>query len=127
MIHALLFLFMSTGQEKESFQDYSSSGSESEADREYASAADDSDKEEQTFQDHIFGTIDRCFFQPLYPGASISIFDSYTLVCQSALKHSLTRKAFEELFKLASSSPTTRWSGQNVRIQVEENLRGHLH
>ena len=39
---------------------------------------------------------------PLYDGARISVIDSYILMLQYALKHSLTKKAFEELIKLIS-------------------------
>ena len=38
--------------------------------------------------------------QPLFPGSTLSIFDSYLLFLQYALRHSLTKKAFEELITL---------------------------
>ena len=42
------------------------------------------------------------FSTPLYEGADITIFESYLLALQYATRHSLTKKAFEELLQLIS-------------------------
>ena len=39
---------------------------------------------------------------PLYDRVRISVIDSYILILHYALKHSLTKKAFEELIKVIS-------------------------
>jgi len=46
--------------------------------------------------------VDDKYFEPLYEGATISIFDSYLFQLQFALRHSLTQKAFKELLELVS-------------------------
>ena len=42
------------------------------------------------------------FLRPIYEGANIAVVDSYLLMFQYSLKHSLTKKAFEELLKLVA-------------------------
>ena len=42
------------------------------------------------------------FSTPLYEGADITVFESYLLAFQYATRHSLTKKAFEELLQLIS-------------------------
>lgn len=40
---------------------------------------------------------------PLYDGAELSVFDSYLLLYQYAIRHSITQKAFSELITLVSA------------------------
>ena len=42
------------------------------------------------------------FLHPLYDGADLNVIDSYLLLLQYSLRHSLTKKAFSELIQLVS-------------------------
>ena len=44
----------------------------------------------------------RVLSSPLYPGALLTVFQSYLLIFQYAVRHSLTTKAFTELLQLLS-------------------------
>ena len=43
-----------------------------------------------------------CFSEPLYTGAKLTVLDSYLLLYQFFLRHSLSKKAFSELITLIS-------------------------
>ena len=45
-------------------------------------------------------SVDESFLQPLYDGAKLTVFESYTLILQYSLRHGLTKKAFGELLIL---------------------------
>ena len=49
---------------------------------------------------HNHAHLGRACAEPLYDGADISVFDSFLLIFQFALRHSLTSKAFSELLQL---------------------------
>ena len=39
-------------------------------------------------------------YQPVYPGAELTVLESYLLLFQYSLRHSLTKKAFSELLEV---------------------------
>ena len=42
-------------------------------------------------------------YQPVYPGAELTVLESYLLLFQYSLRHSLTKKAFSELLEVVGA------------------------
>ena len=49
-----------------------------------------------------FSCLDDKFFEPLYPGSDVTIFEYHTSLFHFSLKHCLTKLAYEDLLKLIS-------------------------
>ena len=45
-------------------------------------------------------SVDPSFLQPLFEGSEVSVLESYLMLLQYSLRHSLTKKAFSELLDL---------------------------
>ena len=86
-----------TYSDKSSVVSESEFDTDSETEDEEMASSSDSELQELDDVEH-----DGSELTPLYDGARISVIDSYILMLQYALKHSLTKKAFEELIKLIS-------------------------
>lgn len=50
-----------------------------------------------------FSCLDDKFFEPLYPGSDVTIFEYHTSLFHFSLKHCLTKLAYEDLLKLVNS------------------------
>ena len=66
----------------------------------------DSDEMVETDEDTERGpfcSVGKEYFEPLYGGAPIMVLDSHLLILQYSLRHSLTKKALEELLRLVAA------------------------
>ena len=47
--------------------------------------------------------VDKSFLEPLYVGANLTVFESYSLLLQYSLRHGLTKQAFSDLLQLVGT------------------------
>ena len=96
-------LSFSDHNESECEEDSESESSLADSSSSFSENGEDELESRSGVRDTVLGSIDSCFLEPLYPGADLSIFESYLLLLQFSLRHSLTKKAFEELLCLIGS------------------------
>ena len=105
--------FLSTDTHSDESSVLSESELDTDSETEYEEMASSSDSELQELADVENGGSE---LTPLYDGARINVIDSYILMLQYALKHSLTKKAFEKLIKLIS-----------VNLPTDANMPKSIH
>lgn len=73
-----------------------------------SSTSQDAEANDDTSPGFNGANVDERFMEPLYRGAGLSVFESYSLLLKYSLQHTLTKQAFSDLLQLVGAHLPTQ-------------------